>query len=276
MTSELRKAPHMLAMLVVLIILFGTALLIPVAFQVDPNHEILMLRLTPPSWHIGSQTVLGMDDLGRPMWIRLIYGLRTSFVVGLVGVATALVIGTFAGLLGGYFGGILDGFISRILEIQLSVPPLLLVLALAAIVRPGPPELGIFIGLMSWMMFTRVTRSVALTLKQREFVLGAQALGARHFRILFSHVLPNCMPAITATATLVFADVMLAEAGLSFLGFGIQPPSVSLGAMLSDGQNFIETQWWLAVFPGVLLAGTILMCNLTASWLRSISDPTRS
>lgn len=256
------------------------ALIVPLIVSADPNAQDLGDRLIAPSWDLGDSHVLGTDDLGRDIWLRLAYGLRTSFSVGLAVVAIGMTIGVGLGLVAGYFGRMWDVIIMRAADIQLSVPVLLVAMLLVAVGGGGAAIVIVVLGLSSWMVFARVTRSAVLGLKESEFIAATSAVGVRPLRMLFVHVLPNVFGTILVTATFELATAMLNEAGLSFLGFGIESPGVSLGTMMSVGLQYIATHWWLGALPGIALSLTVLASNLVATWLResmsrTVSTPRR-
>lgn len=275
LVAELRRRPWWIVITGAFVILVLVAFGVPAFAGSDPNHQVLSDRLLPPSWELGSSDVSGTDHLGRSLWIRLPYGLRTSFVVALVAVIIGFVIGVSAGIAAGYFGGLVDTVTMRLADIQLSLPALLIVMLLIALLGGGVLPLAIMLGLNSWMLFARVSRSVALGLRENDYIASTEALGATRTRTVVRHVFPNALPAVMATATFELANVMLNEAGLSFLGFGIEPPAISLGAMLSEGRQYLATHWWVSVLPGALLAITVLLTNFVANWLRLTLDPTR-
>jgi peptide/nickel transport system permease protein len=270
---QLRRDPFMMVVVVIALSLLIASFAIPLISHADPNRQFLLDRLLPPTWRPGFYA-LGTDSLGRPMWIRLVYGLRTSYMVGLLAVAMGVTIGVVAGLVAGYAGGWVDDLIMRAVEVQLALPGLLLAIAILALLRGGIVALVIILGLDNWMFYARVTRAQVMTMKEGDFILAVRSLGASPGRIVFRHLLPNTIPAIVAIATLELAHVMLAEAALSFLGFGVQAPTVSLGLILSEGRDYLITQWWIATLSGGLLLLAVLGTNLVGNWLQRVSEPT--
>lgn len=260
----------------ILISLLLAAFLVPMLNNTNPNYQYLSQRLAPPSWIPTRLNALGMDDLGRPLLLRILYGLRTSFSVAFLAVFIAGAFGTTVGLVAGDFGGWADTILMRVLDIQMSMPALLVAMSLVAFFGGTPLSLAFFLALNSWLLFARVVRSGVLTLKHNEFVLATIGIGASSRRIMFTHLLPNVVPTVLATGTFALAEIMLAEAGLSYIGLGIQPPAISLGSILSEGQTFISTSWWVSAFSGGTLALTVLTCNLAANWLRAELDPRRA
>lgn len=276
LVERLRREPLALVLVLALGVLLVLAFVVPAFAGTDPNRQDLTQRLIEPSWDLGDPAVLGTDQLGRPLWIRLLYGLRTSYVVAVSAVAVGFVIGVTGGLVAGFKGGLVDAAIMRLADIQLSLPSVLLVMLLVALIGGGVLPLVLMLGLNTWMLFARVSRSVVVGLREHEFVAASRAVGSSGPRIVTRHLFPNTLPAVLAAATVELANIMLTEAGLSFLGFGIEPPDVSLGAMLAEGREYLASQWWLAVLPGVLLALAVLLTNLVANWVRLVMDPARS
>jgi peptide/nickel transport system permease protein len=273
--NELRRDPFMLMVAALTLSLLVLSLVVPALAGTDPNRQDLLNRLASPSWHVGHLDFLGTDQLGRPMWIRLLDGLRTSYIVALLAVGLGFVIGVLAGLIAGYAGGWVDDVIMRIAEVQMSLPGLLIAIALLAVLGGGIVPLVIILGLDNWMLYARVTRSVVASLRQSDFVLAIKGLGARPPRTVFGHLLPNSTPALVAIATVELGRVMIAESSLSFLGFGIKPPTVSLGLILAEGRDYLGSQWWVTTLAGALLAVAVLCVSLMGNWLQRVTDPLR-
>lgn len=211
---------------------------------------------------------LGTDALGRDVLARLLWGARVSLALGLLALAVSTLLGTLVGLAAGWAGGALDAALMRLADAVLAVPMLVLVLLLTALLRPSLGVLAVVIGLSSWMGVARLVRAQVQSLKRRDFVLGLRAIGASRTRILLRHVLPNAMTPLGQDAALRLGDLILIESSLSFLGFGVQPPTASWGSLLADGQAAMGSGWWLVVFPGCLLAGTVLATALLAEGLQ--------
>lgn len=235
----------------------------------DPNLQNLAVRLQPPNgWHW-----LGTDEYGRDVLARMLFGGRISLSVGLVAVGISMVIGIFLGAVAGYFGGWVDQAIMRLVDIILCIPTLFLILMLIVYIGPSLFNIMIIIGLTSWTELSRLVRAEFLSLKQRDYVLAARAMGARHYRIIFKHILPNALAPVFVSGTFGVAGAILLESGLSFLGLGVQPPMASWGNILTAGKDYISQAWWLTFFPGMAIFLTVLGYNLLGDGLRDILDP---
>jgi peptide/nickel transport system permease protein len=251
------------------------ALVAPALAPADPVRNDLLARLTPPAWLPGGswEHPLGTDTLGRDVVSRLLYGARVSLIVGLSAVVVAGVLGLALGLVAGYYGGRLDDVLMRLGDVQLAFPALVLAVAVLAVVGSGLGTIVLVLGVTGWVTYARIARGEALSLRHREFVEGARALGAGDMAILWRHVLPNVLPPITVVATFSIARTIIAEASLSFLGLGLPPPAPSWGAMLDEGRNYLTTGWWLALFPGLAILVVVLGINVIGDWLRDTLDP---
>lgn len=245
------------------------ALLAPVLAPYDPSAYDVKKILLPP----GPGHWLGTDQIGRDLLSRMLYGARISMAVGFVSVGIAVLVGTLIGTVAAYYGGRVDELLMRFVDLMLNFPRFFLLLTLIALLRPSIWVIMAVIGLTGWMGLARLVRGEILSLKEREFVLGARALGVPDLRIMFRHILPNALVPVLVSATLGVAGAILAESGLSFLGLGVQPPTPSWGNILIDGKANIEIAWWLSVFPGVAILVTVLAYNLFGEGLRDALDP---
>ena len=252
-----------------------TALAAPLLAPYDPAAQDLRSRLKPPAWtEKGAWNhVLGTDHLGRDILSRVIYGSRVSLLVGLAVVLVAGTFGVFMGLLAGYRGGRMDSFVMRWIDTQVAFPGLLLALIILAVIGPSMTTVIIVLSLNGWMIYGRMTRSAVLSVRQTAYVEAAEIVGCKSGRVIFRHILPNLTSPLLTLAILEFARIVLAEAALSFLGLGIQPPATSWGLDVATGKDYIFRAWWLVTMPGIAISITVLAVNLVASWLRLISDP---
>ncbi|MBI5101236.1 MAG: ABC transporter permease [Nitrospirae bacterium] len=250
-------------------ILFVAAVFAPVLAPYNPGDIDRAHILVPPDM----RHPLGTDDLGRDVMSRMIWGSRISLAVGFVAVGIATAIGLFFGALAGYYGGWAERIIMRFIDIMLTIPTFFLILAVIAFIEPSIWNIMIVIGLTSWMGVARLVRAEFLSLKEREYVLAARALGASDFRIIFRHILINSMAPVLVSAVLGIAGAVLVESALSFLGIGVQPPTPSWGNILTLGKDNIEIAWWLSVFPGLAILITVLGYNLLGEGIRDSIDP---
>jgi len=249
--------------------LFTIAVLAPFVAPYNPDAINVKHVLEPPSL----AHPFGTDDLGRDILSRVIYGSRISLAVGFVAVGIATLIGIIFGALSGYYGGWTDTIVMRFVDIMLAIPTFFLILAVIAMLEPSIWNIMIVIGVTSWMGVSRLVRAEFLSLKEREFVLAARALGASDFRIIFKHILPNAMSPVLISAVLGIAGAVLVESALSFLGIGVQPPTASWGNILTIGKDNIEIAWWISVFPGLAIFVTVLAYNLLGEGIRDSIDP---
>jgi peptide/nickel transport system permease protein len=252
-----------------------TAALAPLLSPHDPLRQDLERRAGAPTragLRMGAHP-LGNDQLGRDILSRLIHGSRVSLGVGIVAVILGGTIGVGLGITAGYFGGWPDRLIMRVADIQLAFPFILLAMAIIAVAGPGIAKLIVVLALSGWVTYARVVRSEVLSVREREFVAAARAIGLRDGRIMLRHVLPNVAAPIIVVATLELARVVILEAALSFLGLGVQPPTPSWGRMLADGRDFLATAWWISTFPGLAIMALVLGVNLVGDWLRDVLDP---
>ncbi|MFD9287528.1 ABC transporter permease [Streptomyces sp. NPDC060030] len=261
--------------LTLLALLLVAAVSAPLIAPYDPNAQDLLMRLRPPAWSDGGSGahLLGTDQLGRDMLSRVIYGARVSLLVGAGAALLAGVIGTLVGLTSGYFGGWADRTLMRLADVQLAFPSLLLALAIVGFVGSGLWPVILVLGFTGWVSYARVVRSEVMSLRTRDFITEARAIGVTDATIMRRHLLPNVMAPLVTIGTLHVAAAVVAEASLSYLGLGVPKETVTWGAMLSDGQLYLGTSWWVAVFPGIALMLTSLAINITGDALRDVADP---
>lgn len=240
----------------------------------SPAQQELDARLIPPGGmsRLGGHW-LGTDHLGRDILARVIYGTRVSLLVGTGAVVLGATVGILLGSIAGFGGGWRDSVIMRIVDVQLAIPMVLVAIGWAAFVRPSLMSVTIMIALWGWAKYARVSRGAVLVLREQEFVLAAAALGATRTRLIIRHVLPNLLPIVLVLATLEVGRAILLESTLSFLGLGLQPPTVSWGVMLDDAKDYLEVAWWGAVFPGLAISLFVLSANLLGDALRDALDP---
>ncbi len=254
-------------------VLVALAIVGPTLAPFDPTEPVApqLAEPAPPA----APFYLGTDDLGRDVLSRLLHGARISLLVGLVAMAVTMVIGTAVGLTAGYYGGVIDVVLMRCTDVMLAFPGLLLAVALVAVMRPSVWTIFVVIGLVSWTGVARVVRSEALSLRERDFVIAARAMGAGHARILVRHVLPNVLPTLIVIAALSTSGTILLDAGLSFLGIGVPPPTPTWGRMIQEASSYYRVAPWLMAFPGLAVLYAVLTCNLIAYGLAERGRPVR-
>lgn len=241
----------------------------------SPTDQDLRATLAPPGTTSASGTfyLLGTDELGRDLASRLLHGTRASVAVGVAALAIALTVGTLLGLLAGYFGGWVDALVTGLTETLMTLPFILLAIAVIAAVGASTTVLILTLGLTGWVSFAKLVRAKTFELRSEEFVQAAHALGVRSAGALSRHVLPNVVPLLLVDGTLQFGALVLAEAGLSFLGLGVPPPTPTLGGVLAGGQVFLAVAWWISTFPGLLLLTLVLAVNVLGDTLRDAAAP---
>jgi peptide/nickel transport system permease protein len=269
-----RRRTALFGLLVVAVVV-ATALAAPWVAPFDPVEQNIADRLKPPGWRdaAGRLHALGTDQLGRDLLARVVVGAQPALLVGAAAVLISGVIGMAVGLVAGYFGGRVDDLLMRLADVQLAFPFILLAIAVIGVVGPSLATIIVVIGVSSWVVYARIVRGTALSLREREFVQAALALGSGDVRVLVRHVLPNALTPWLVVATLDMARVIVIESALSFLGLGVQPPTPTWGGMLADGRVYISTAWWLATFPGLAILITVLGINLFGDGLRDTLDP---
>jgi peptide/nickel transport system permease protein len=267
--TRLRQEPTTLAGLLLLVLFFLLALLAPLLSPYDPLDQNISESLYPPS----TDHLLGTDKLGRDMFSRMLYGARISIVVGLAVVAMAGSLGAFVGLMAGYIGKWADELLMRSTDIFFAFPSLILAMCIAGALGPSLPNALIAVAVVSWPVYARLIRGQVLALREREFVQAAHATGASNRRIIFRHLLPNTTAPLLVQASFDMGATILTVAGLSFIGFGAQPPTPDWGVMISEGRNYITTQWWLTAGPALGILLLVAAFNLLGDGLRDIFDP---
>lgn len=266
----LRNAPLLIGAGISLTIVL-LAIFAPLVATHDLTQMDMANRFSGPSF----DHILGTDNFGRDLWSRLVYGARISLSIALMAVVASAIIGTIVGLVAGYFGGWVDLVLMRITDVFLGFPPLVLVLAIVAVMGPGLVNVAVSLIVVSWTEYARVVRSTTLTLREQNYVQAAKALGASSPRILFREILPNSLGPIIVLASLGLGTAIIWESALSFLGFGLPPPAPTWGWSLSYGTRFIRDEPWMSIISGAAIMVTVLGFNLLGDGLRDLLDPRR-
>lgn len=277
LSSTLRRLVHdpwLLLSLIVGVVFVAVALAAPAISPFDPGAQDLSNRLAPPLAPRLGVSVLGADPLGRDMLSRIVYSARVSMLVAVSAVLLAGSFGVALGLVAGYFGGAIDALTMRLADVQLSIPFIVLALSLAAVVGPGLINVIVVLGLSSWVAYARVVRAEALSIRQRDYVLAAKAVGASTARIIVRHVFPNAAGAASVIATIELAHMIISEASLSFLGLGVPTSIPTWGSMVADGRPYISTAWWVSAFPGLAIVVFVVALNVIGDWLGDVANPT--
>ena len=273
--AELRHdKPATIGLFVILVVIF-CALAAPWVAPYDPAAQSLLKRMAPPVWmERGTwDHILGTDNLGRDVLSRVIWGARVTLLIGAVTCIIAASIGTFIGLWAGYRGGRSDSILMRLADIQISFPGILLILLVVGIIGPGVGTLIAVLSVTNWMVYARLVRGIVLATRQAAYVEAAEVVGCKPSRVIFVHILPNLVSPLLTLLILEFTNIVLAEAAVSFLGFGVQPPATSWGLDVASGRDYLFIAWWLVTFPGLAILATVLSITLFANWLRVTSDP---
>lgn len=255
---------------VVIILLVLLATFAPWVAPRDPLYIDMAHKFAAPGQ---AGFVLGADELGRDVFSRLLHAGRVSLSVGLMTAFITVAVGSVLGALAGYYGGTVDAVIMRLVDVLLSMPTIFLLLALAAFLKPTVFTITLIIGLNSWMSVSRMVRGQILSIKQQEFIMAARAMGSNDRRLIFRELLPNAMAPVLVAATLNVATAILLESSLSYLGYGIQPPTASWGNMLNNAQTYVLYAPWVAVYPGIMITLTVLSFNFAGDGLRDALDP---
>ncbi|TDK31710.1 ABC transporter permease [Rhizobium deserti] len=273
--SLIRQPSALFGLLVVLTVII-LALAAPLIAPFDPDNQLFEgLSLEGAPLPPGGQFLLGTDTLGRDLFSRLLYGARTSLVIGLVANGIAVTIGLFIGIVAGYLRGFFGNVLMRFTDLMMAFPALLLAIVLAALLRPSLWIVAMVIALVNWVQVARIVYTETRGLVERDFIMAERSLGAGHGRILFLHILPHLMPTAIVWGTLGIATTVLLEATLSFLGIGVQPPQPSWGNIIFESQSYFQAAPWLVFFPGAIILLTALAFNLVGDALRDILDPTQ-
>jgi len=274
---RLRRLPWLAIVAIAFVVgLFAMAAAAPLIAPHDPVRQSLRMRLKPPTLEGGDGLAhpLGTDHLGRDMLSRVIYGSRVSLLIGFAAVGVGSLIGATLGIAAGYRRGMLDTIIMTVADAQLAFPFILLAIGIIAVLGPSFPTLVVVVGLSGWVNYARVLRSQVLVLRSRDFVDAIFGLGGSTARIVLRHILPNVLSTLVVIATLELARAIVLEATLSFLGLGIQPPTPSWGGMIHEGREYLDSAWWIATFPGLILMLTSIVVSRLGDWLRDVLDPT--
>lgn len=264
-----------LALLILLVVLV-VAIFGPAIAPMDPNRQNIMLRLAAPMADGPNDQIflMGSDALGRDAFSRLLYGARVSLLVGVAAILVGGTLGVSAGLVSGYFGGWIDDVLMRLGDIQLAFPFILLAIMFLVVLGPGLFNLILVLGIGQWVTYARIVRAQTLSLREKEFVEAARAMGDSTASIIFRTILPNIVAPLTVIASFNVASVILAEAALSFLGLGVPAEVPTWGSMLAQSRDqLIANKWWLAIFPGLAIVFTVLSFNIMGDWLRDFLDP---
>lgn len=251
------------------------AIFAPLFAPYDPAAQNIIARLKPPVWLDGGSSahLFGTDHLGRDVLSRVIFGTRVSIMVGICTVALAGTVGVLVGLTAGYFGGRVDAFLVAIVDTVVAFPGLLIALLILAVIGPSATTVVIVLAFNGWMVYARLTRGIVMGMRTTAYIEAAETIGCKPNRVILRHILPNLTAPLLTLATLEFARIVLAEAALSFLGLGIQPPAAAWGLDVATGKEYMFRAWWLVAFPGLAIALTVLSINLFATWIRITSDP---
>jgi len=261
-----------LSVVIVLLVALG-----PFIFTADPIAQDIDIRLTPPFLLGGNDPahLLGTDQLGRDVLSRLLHGARLSLVIAWMSVLASAAVGIIIGLASGYYRGITDELFMRVAEAEMAFPFVVLALLLLSVLSSSPGHIIAVFIVVGWPIYSKIVRGLVLSLREEEFIIAAHAMGAHNWRIMALHLLPNLLPSVFVLCTLQFSVVIFTEAGLSFIGVGIQPPTPSWGMMLAEGRQYISTAWWLPTWPGLALMFTVLAANLVGDGLQDALNPRR-
>ena len=272
---SLTKSPTGLLGFILLLVVVFVAIASPLLITFDPAEVHTADKMLPPCWCAKghAEYLLGTDYLGRDIYSRILEGAHISLIVGLVSVAFAGAIGMVIGLISGYFVGWVDAVIMRIVDAFRTIPTILLNVCIAMVMGAGIKTVIFSIGVTTWTIYARIVRGEVLSIRQREYVLSARAVGAKSGRIIFTDIMPNVMSTFIVTCTSSVAQAIITESSLSFLGLGITAPAITWGSILSDGRNYVTSAWWISTFPGLAIMLTCLGIMFFGDWLRDFLDP---
>jgi len=271
---RLVREPALVVSFAILAVVAVVALAAPVLAPYDPLVQRLEGRLAPPFWAGGSfDHLLGTDQLGRDVLSRLMFGARVSMAIGVIAVLVSGVLGVAAGVVAGFYGGLTDEVLMRLADLRLALPFVLLVISVIAVFGPSFTNIIVILGLTGWVPYARIVRAEVLSMREREFIVAARAIGARNTRLMFRHILPNTIASAIVIGSLELANIIVVEASLSFLGLGVQPPTPSWGNMLGEARDYLMSNFWLATVPGIAISITAVSVNLIGDWLRDVLDP---
>ena len=273
--NKLRIPPMIAFLMVTFVAIFIYAMLAPLLYPIDMGATNLLTRLKPPSFMEGGvpEFFLGTDSLGRDFYIRLVYGTRNTLLISLTAMIMSIVVGVFLGVLSGLYGGWVDMLISFVVDARLSIPFTIIAIVCASIFGSDKITMLLIMGLTGWATFARLIRGQIIQLKKQDFIECSRSLGASNTRILFEHILVNISSPLIVEGSMRLSSFILLESSLSFLGLGIQPPDVSLGVLVSNGRDYLISNWWLAIIPSIVIVVIVLQVSLIGDWLRDRLDP---
>lgn len=275
LTSRLSADRWALAGIIFLAVLSVVAICAPLIAPSSPTASDTSLRFRPPLsvGKTGTFYLLGTDNLGRDILSRIIYGARVSLVIGFATVIISAILGLVLGVTAGYVGGWVGDLIMRFADVQLAFPFILLAISIVAVIGPGLQNIVLVLGVAGWLIPARIVRAEVLSLREREFILAARAMGAPGLYIVIRHIVPSVLPSTVVVASFTMVQMIISESALSFVGLGIPPPTPSWGGMLADGQNYLAAAWWVSTMPGLALMLTVLSIYLIGDFLRDLLDP---
>lgn len=261
--------------LLIVVVASFVAIFAPLIAPHNPTEIDVFNMLVPPAWAEGGsmEHILGTDNLGRDVLSRVIYGSQISLLVGILAVVVAGSIGLVIGLIAGYYGKLIDNILMRVVDAFLSIPNVLFILVILGVLGPSLLTLILVIGFTNWIVYARLVRGEVLSIKELDFVKASISIGSSDKYIIFKHILPNIVSSFIIISALSVASIIILESSLSFLGLGVQQPTISWGGMLSEGRDYLATGWWISTFPGVAITITVLGIIFLGDWLRDVLDP---